>query len=112
MLDSELQTRTRRKRPESHLSIDIKIEHILDDIDLLHDAFPDGPIKHREAHEAWIAAKEAEKNFYDNLKLEIMKKGVTGTITVLVIILGLALTGFGHQLIDNGFFSAGATGGK
>jgi len=97
----------RRPRPAVTAKANEKFEHILDDLDLLHEAFPDGPLKHREAHEAWIAAKEAEANFYTSLRTEVMKKGVAGIFSLLVIILGLALTGLGHQLIDSGFFSGG-----
>lgn len=63
------------------------------EIEEIKSAFPDGPLKHREAHEAWMEAKRAEKEFYDNMKKAIMEKGITGFFTLIIIIIGLALTG-------------------
>ena len=88
-------------------TIHAKLDHLSREIELIKNAFPDGPLKHRLAHEAWIEAKEAEKDFYESLKMEVMKKGVAGIFTLIIIILGLALTGFGHQLIESGFFTSG-----
>jgi hypothetical protein len=79
-----------------------KLDLIIDDLEQLFLAFPDGPTKHREAHEAWIQAKEAEKHFYDSLKEEVLKKGVAGVFAILVIILGLALSGLATELVDHG----------
>lgn len=59
----------------------------------LYQAFPDGPHKHREAHESWMEAKKAEKEFYDNMKKAVMEKGITGFFTLIIIIIGLAITG-------------------
>jgi len=53
-------------------------------------AFPDGPDNHRLAHQAMIKAAVAEERFWDELKLDIAKKGTWG---LLIIILGLALVG-------------------
>lgn len=61
----------------------------------LEEAFPDGPIKHREAHEAWIATKKAEEKFWNELKLDIAKKGVWG---ILVIVVGLIIIGIQIKL--------------
>jgi hypothetical protein len=40
-----------------------------------------------------MEAKKAEKDFYNSLKQEIMKKGVAGIIGLVLIIIGLAVTG-------------------
>ena len=53
-------------------------------------AFPDGPNAHRLAHQAMMKAAVAEERFWDELKLDIAKKGTWG---LLIIILGLALVG-------------------
>lgn len=45
---------------------------------------------HRKAHEAMIRAAQAEENFWNDLKAEVIKKGV---ITLIVICLGLLFTG-------------------
>lgn len=77
-----------------------KIEHRLDEILLevkrIHGAFPrtdHGEVDftgHREAHEAMIAAAEAQKEFWQELKLDLAKKGVWG---LLIITCGLIITG-------------------
>lgn len=69
---------------------DCDILHKIDEI--LH-AFPDGIHNHREAHVAWIESKRAEKEFYTTLKKEIMTKGIAGVFSLLIIVLGLAVTG-------------------
>ena len=53
-------------------------------------AFPDGIPEHRQSHGAWIEAKKAEIVFWQELKLDIAKKGTWG---VLVIIVGLIFVG-------------------
>lgn len=45
---------------------------------------------HRRAHEAMIRAAQAEENFWNELKEEVIKKGVIGLI---IICLGLLFTG-------------------
>jgi hypothetical protein len=70
-----------------------KLDSILRQLEEISYAFPAGPHKHREEHEAWMEAKKAEKDFYNSLKQEIMKKGVAGIIGLVLIIIGLAVTG-------------------
>ena len=53
-------------------------------------AFPDGVGNHREYHEAAIKAKQAEEDFWVDLKKEIIKKGLFG---VLIIVIGLIWLG-------------------
>jgi hypothetical protein len=93
----------RRKRlREPNCDLIEKVDQILYDLEEIANAFPDGPLKHREAHEAWMEAKKSEKAFYDSLKTEVMKKGVAGIFAILAIILGLAVTGLGNELITHG----------
>lgn len=79
------------RRKYDHLSLDEKIDLALEILASITQAFPDGPLKHREAHEAWIEAKKEEAQFWKALKLEIAKKGVWVLLTVLV---GLVWAGF------------------
>ena len=72
-----------------------KLNRILDELQDIQAAFPQGPVKHREAHEAWMASKKAEEEFWRELKLDIAKKGIWG---LLVIITGLILVGFATKL--------------
>lgn len=67
-----------------------KIEEVLRALDEIKEAFPDGVAKHRAAHEAMIAVKSAEEQFWRELKLDLAKKGTWG---LLVILLGLVLAG-------------------
>ena len=57
---------------------------------IIMNAFPDGIQNHRNAHQAMIDAAKAQENFWNELKLDLTKKGIWGIITVLV---GLAMVG-------------------
>lgn len=50
---------------------------------------------HRRAHEAMIKAAQAQERFWDELKQEIIKKGV---FALLIIALGLLATGLSVKL--------------
>lgn len=78
------------RRRYDGLTLEEKVDEALSILESLSDAFPDGPLKHREAHEAMIAASHAEAVFWQELKLDIVKKGTWG---ILVILLGLVLAG-------------------
>lgn len=78
------------RRKYDGMTIEQKLDTALEILDNIAEAFPDGPLKHREAHEVWIAAKSAETKFWQELKLDVAKKG---TWAVLVIILGLFMVG-------------------
>lgn len=67
-----------------------KLDLAIELLDQLLYAFPDGPIAHRQAHQAWIEAKQAEIHFWQELKLDIAKKGVWG---LLIIVIGLLIAG-------------------
>lgn len=78
----------------SHL--DKRFDEILMELRKINGAFarnPDGSTDfdgHRRYHESMIAAAEAQTQFWNELKLEIAKKGIWG---LLVIICGLVLVG-------------------
>lgn len=67
-----------------------KLDQVLARLNEINRAFPDGPEPHRIAHESMIKASAAQERFWNELKLDIAKKGLWG---LLVIIVGLALTG-------------------
>lgn len=56
------------------------------------DAFPEGPTKHKEYHQAKINSALAEEKFWSELKLDLAKKGLWGIITILA---GMTILGFG-----------------
>ena len=58
-------------------------------------AFPCGPQKHREAHEADQADAAAKERFLAELKLEMAKKGLWA---VLLVIVGLIVAGAALKL--------------
>lgn len=76
--------------------IDDRLEEILDEVKKIHGAFPrtdDGETDfdgHRNYHEAMIKAANAQEEFWRELKLDVVKKGVWG---LLIILVGLVLTG-------------------
>ena len=77
-------------------SIEHKLDLILVEIKHMRDAFPkndDGEVDydgHRKYHESLIRAAEAQEAFWNDLKQEIIKKGILGA---LIIALGLLLVG-------------------
>lgn len=83
------------RRRYDGLTVEEKLDIIIQTLDDISDAFPDGPEKHREAHESWIASKKAEEKFWSELKLDIAKKGVWGLLTILT---GLVLIGLSIKL--------------
>lgn len=78
------------RRKYDGLTLEEKVDEALNLLEAMAEAFPDGPQKHREAHEAWIAAKQAEAVFWQELKLDVAKKGLWG---ILVIVTGLIFAG-------------------
>lgn len=76
--------------------IDRRFDEVLNELKTISSAFarnPDGSVDfvgHRKYHESMIAAAEAQTQFWNELKLEIAKKGVWG---LLVVICGLVLVG-------------------
>lgn len=67
-----------------------KMDLILMELAQINAAFPDGPDNHRLAHQAMMKAAIAEERFWNELKIDIAKKGVWG---LLVIVMGLAVIG-------------------
>ncbi len=83
------------KRKYDGLTLEEKVDEALSILETITHAFPDGPEAHRTAHEAMIKAAAAEERFWDELKLDIAKKGLWG---ILVIIVGLVLVGASAKL--------------
>lgn len=89
-----------QETPEEH-SIDQKLDLILDEMKHMRAAFPkdeDGNVDydgHRKYHESLIRAAEAQEAFWNDLKKEIIKKGIIGA---LIIALGLVWLGFQAKL--------------
>lgn len=81
-------------------SVDDKLDQLLRELASINRAFPDGPEAHRLAHEAMMKAAVAEERFWQELKIDIAKKGAWG---LLIIVLGLALMGLAAKF----GFSAG-----
>lgn len=87
--------------------IDRRFDEIMDELRSISSAFaknPDGSTDfdgHRRYHEAMIKAASAQEQFWQDLKLEIAKKGVWGLLTIIV---GLVLVGISAK------FGIGAKG--
>lgn len=81
---------------EEARQLDDRLDEILSEVRKIHGAFPrtnDGETDfdgHRQYHEAMIRAAEAQAAFWNELKLDVVKKGVWGAI---VIVVGLVITG-------------------
>lgn len=81
--------------------IDESLEEILIAVTKIHNAFPrteGGDVDfegHRRYHEAMIRAANAQEKFWNELKLDVAKKGVWG---LLIIVLGLAVLGLAAKL--------------
>lgn len=81
--------------------IDRRFDEVLHELRQINGAFArnaDGSVDfdgHRRYHESMIAAAEAQTQFWNELKLEIAKKGVWG---LLVIVCGLVLVGLSAKL--------------
>lgn len=75
--------------------INLRLDKIVERLDEFNEAFPDGVQAHRSAHEAMIKAATAQENFWNELKLEVAKKGIIGAI---VIVVGLVLAGISVKI--------------
>lgn len=84
----------------SVVELDESLEQILDAVKKIHNAFPrtiEGEVDfdgHRRYHEAMIRAANAQEAFWNELKLDIAKKGVWG---LLIVVVGLAVLGLGAK---------------
>lgn len=67
------------------------IEREKKELAALTGAFPnDDPKAHRAAHEAMIEAKQAEAQFWREMKLDLAKKSIWG---LLMIVIGFVMVG-------------------
>lgn len=85
------------RRSYDHLTIEQKIDKVLESTHALMNAFPEGPERHREEHIAFLAAKKEEAEFWRDLKLGLTKHGIIGFI---VIVLGLIAVGLQTKIHD------------
>ncbi len=84
------------RRRYDGLSVEEKLDVALELLDQILYAFPEGPVPHRQAHQAWIEAKQAEVKFWQELKLDVAKKGAWG---LLILVLGLLAAGLSARAI-------------
>lgn len=59
------------------------------------EAFPDGPHNHRNAHQTMIDAANAQKKFWDDLRLDLAKKGIW---SIFIVLVGLVMTGIATKI--------------
>jgi hypothetical protein len=91
---------TKRETPDE-MNIEHKLDLILEEIKHMRGAFPkdeEGNVDydgHRKYHEHLIRAAEAQEAFWNDLKKEIIKKGILGAV---VIAIGLVWLGFQAKL--------------
>ncbi len=87
------------KQDNAHL--DKRFDEIMHELQKINGAFarnPDGSVDHdghRQYHEAMIKAATAQEQFWNELKLEVAKKGIW---SLLVIICGLVVVGVSAKL--------------
>ncbi len=87
------------KADNAHL--DKRFDEIMHELQKINGAFarnPDGSVDHdghRQYHEAMIKAATAQEQFWNELKLEVAKKGIW---SLLVIICGLVVVGVSAKL--------------
>ena len=83
------------KRKYDGLSLEEKVDEALSILATITHAFPDGVEAHRAAHVAMIKAAAAEEKFWDELKLDLAKKGI---IAILAVLAGLVVVGLSVKL--------------
>lgn len=73
-----------------------KLSVILHHLNRLYEAFPDEDVDgHCDYHAAKIRAAQAEERFWNELKLDLAKKGAWG---LLIIVVGLIMVGLSAKL--------------
>lgn len=78
-----------------NLTLEEKVDEALSLLANISYAFPDGTEAHRNAHLAMIRASEAQERFWNELKLDLAKKGV---VAIVVVLVGLMVTGMAVKL--------------
>lgn len=84
-----------------HAMLNQRLDEILEELKKINGAFPrdeEGRVDHeghRKYHESLIKAAEAQEKFWQELRLDVAKKGVWG---VLIIVLGLIMVGLMTKL--------------
>lgn len=85
------------RRQYDNLSVEDKLDEVLDMLLNLNDAFPEGPLKHRADHSSWLEARKNEAIFWQELKLDLTKNGIRGLI---VITIGLIFLGIQAKIYE------------
>jgi len=84
------QFRTHAEKLETHMDREEK------QLRMLMDAFPNrDPIEHRKYHEKLMEAADAQKQFWQDLRLDLAKKA---TWAIVIAIIGLLVIGLGEHL--------------
>ena len=83
------------KRKYDGFTLEEKVDEALAILATITHAFPDGPEAHRAAHVAMIKAAAAQETFWNELKLDLAKKGI---IAILAILAGLVVAGLAVKL--------------
>ena len=86
-----------RQETKEEIGIESKLDLILDELKLMRGAFAkkeDGSTDfdgHRQYHEEMIRAAKAQTKFWEDIRLEVAKKGV---LFLIITLCGLAVIGF------------------
>lgn len=81
---SEVEEAFDRKLRDHEVREQQRIQELISELKL--DAFPDGTIAHKAAHQAMIDAAKQEAEFWRGLKIEIAKKSIWGILHILTIL--------------------------
>ena len=84
-----------------------RIQALIDE--LKEEAFPDGPVKHGEYHQAKINSAKEEAEYWKAAKMELTKGGVATVLWVLKTVAILAGVGMLYKLGLGGLLSVVAT---
>lgn len=95
-----------RKLQEHEIRERAAVQSVIDA--LKAEAFPDGPLKHAEYHQAKINSAREEAEFWKTAKLELTKGGVSVVLWVVKTLLLLAGLGLLYKL-GLGGLAAGLT---
>ena len=65
---------------------------------VLKRAFPHGVDEHAAYHDKAFKAAEAQEEFWRAAKMRLLDKGISGVLTAIAIVLGLAVLGLATKL--------------
>ena len=85
------------RRKYDNLSVEEKLDLIIDKIEKLEEAFPFGLEHHKTMHENLEAARKEEQAFIRDIKLTLVKNGIIG---VILFILSATLIGIASKWLE------------